>query len=66
MPYKPKNMIPGKRKSDALFRKAEHIIHSSQHFIDENIGMVAFNKLMVTYVLRFLYLLTSFDVCYYH
>ena len=47
MPYKPKNMIPGKRKSDALFRKAEHIIHSSQHFIDENIGMVAFNKLMV-------------------
>ena len=46
MPYKPKNMIPGKRKSDALFRKAEHIIHSSQHFIDENIGMVAFNKLM--------------------
>ena len=46
MPYKPKNMIPGKRKSDALFRKAEHIIHSSQHFIDENIGMVAFNKLL--------------------
>ena len=46
MLYKPKNMIPGKRKSDALFRKAEHIIHSSQHFIDENIGMVAFNKLM--------------------
>ena len=46
MPYKPKNMIPGKRKSDALFRKAEHIIHSSQHFIEENIGMVAFNKLL--------------------
>ena len=46
MPYKPNNMIPGKRKSDALFRKAEHIIHSSQHFIDENIGMVAFNKSM--------------------
>ena len=40
-------MIPGKRKSDALFRKAEYIIHSSQNFIDENIGMVAFHKLMV-------------------